>query len=336
MTFLGILSGVMPVNAKLTTDYRNALIFAYSPVNSVFEDDNIKLQIYDGFLWATNKTTKTIFIDLSQCFLINNGSSYPMYTEPTDEKKASRASLNTDIGEFISIAPAAGSKQNETFICNLQQRIAGDYTSTESPSEDFSEYDTRLLNLLAELIGESRLADPKGKNYTGAAARHLTEDESISNIGASIAYAFNKRAEDWTSITISTWVSDLIFAPYYVHIPPEPTKKQKTGFSVKKTVPAEIHVKADSPFEFEDDKSPILVLDWEGDFKKGTFTLKPTFVLKKTDKKEAERLKNAVNTSILANPDKTYHKSVIRFDGNDGLWGKMSYVSDMLQTGQSK
>lgn len=41
--------------AKTKTSYRNALIFAYSQANSVFEDDNIKLEIYNEQLWAVNK-----------------------------------------------------------------------------------------------------------------------------------------------------------------------------------------------------------------------------------------------------------------------------------------
>lgn len=32
---------------KTKTSYRNALIFAYSQANSVFEDDNIRLEIYN-------------------------------------------------------------------------------------------------------------------------------------------------------------------------------------------------------------------------------------------------------------------------------------------------
>ena len=45
----------------------------------MFEDDNIKLEIYNEQLWAVNKTKKTIFIDLSQCFMVHNGSSFPMF-----------------------------------------------------------------------------------------------------------------------------------------------------------------------------------------------------------------------------------------------------------------
>lgn len=51
---------------EIKTNYRNALVMAYSPANNVFEDENIKLEIYGERLWATNKSNKTIFIDLSQ------------------------------------------------------------------------------------------------------------------------------------------------------------------------------------------------------------------------------------------------------------------------------
>lgn len=323
---------------KVSTDYRNALILAYSQVNSVYEDDNIKLEIYNECLWATNKTQKTIFIDLSQCFLVNNGSSYPMYTKKQDEKKASRAKITNSIDEYLSIAPTTGSKQNETFICNVSPALYGKYSTTESPSKDFSDYDKRLLNIVGELVAESQNADPKKKNYLGTASRHLTEDESISNIGASIAYAFNKKSEDWTAVTITTWVSDVIFAPYYLEMPQEISKKEKRGFGVKEAAPAEIHVLANSPFEFDEDKSPIIVCDWEGNYKKGEFDLAITRI-EKTKKKGVF---GAIMASLVMGPaaaalisfEEIYYKSVINFDGSGADWGKMSFVDDIMKTKQ--
>lgn len=322
------------------TSYRNALILAYSQVNSVYEDDNIKLEIYDECLWATNKTQKTIFIDLSQCFLVNNGSSYPMYTKKQNEKKASKAKLTNSIDEFLSIAPAIGNKQNATFICNVSAPMFGKYSTTESPSKDFSDYDKRLLNIIGELVTESQNADPKKKSYIGAAKRHLTEDESISNIGASIAYAFNKKSEDWNSVTITTWVSDVIFAPYYVEMPHEISKKEMRGFGIKEADPAKIHVLSEGPFEFEEDKSPIIVCDWEGNYKKGEFNLATTRI-EKTKKKG---LFGAIMASLVAGPaaaalvsfEEIYYASVIKFDGANADWGKMTYVDDKMKTEQSK
>ena len=78
----------------IKTSYRNALILAYSQANSVYEDDNIKLEIYDEQLWAINKTSKTIFIDVAQCFVFHNGRSIPLKGDANnkkgDDKKASK------------------------------------------------------------------------------------------------------------------------------------------------------------------------------------------------------------------------------------------------------
>lgn len=317
------------------TNYRNALIFAYSPVNSVFEDENIKLEIYNEMLYATNKTKKTIFIDLSQSFLVCNGSSYPLLSKAQDEKNSSKTKISTSIDDFISIAPNTGAKQNETFICNMSKRLYGRYSSSESPSESFSEYDSRLLNLIGELVEESIQADPKGKEYLGTVCRHLTEEESINNIGASIAYAFSKRAEDWTSIQISTWVCDVIFTPYFVEMPKELSKKEKSGFGVKESAPAIIHVRAASPFEFDSDKSPVIVADWQGDFKKGTFNLNSTRISKV---KKAGFLANMFTlgaASLLEPLTETTYKSIIQFDGENQDWGKMKYVNSINETKQT-
>ena len=94
IALLGFMAGTA-VARDVKTNYRTALVMAYSPANSVYEDENIKLEIYGERLWATNKTNKTIFIDLSQCFLVHNGSSYPMFEESTDEKKASKKKKST-------------------------------------------------------------------------------------------------------------------------------------------------------------------------------------------------------------------------------------------------
>lgn len=321
----------------LKTNYRTALVMAYSPTNSIFEDDNLKLQIYDENLYATNKTNKTIFIDLSQCFLMHNGSSYPMFnSQHQDEKKASKKNVSSSIDEFISIAPSTGTRQNETFICNFSAGVGGKYTTTESPSGEFTDYEERLLDLIGEMVNESIKVDPKGKQYLGTSYRHLLEDESVNNIGASIAYAFNKRAEEWTPVTISTWVSDLYFAPYYVEMPEDIKKKDQKGFGVKKTDAAKIHIKADSPFEFDQDRCPIAVWDWTGDFKKGTFELNSTRISKKKGISLGTALlgglatlaTGGVGAVFLTNPEETTYKSVINFNGENSEWGKMSYLNN--------
>ena len=323
--------------SKVKTGYRNALIFAYDRSNSVFEDENVRLEIYNQQLWLTNKTKKTLFIDMAQCFLNHNGSSRPIYSKDQDESKASKMGASTSDDTFLTIAPSTGSKQNATFICNMASGVYGNYSTTETPSGDFTDYDKRLFALLNDLLTESQQADPKGKSYLGTVSRHLLEDESINNIGASIAYAFNKKAEEWTNVSLSTWVSDVIFAPYYLTIPKDLKKKEKKGFGVKETAPLVINVRASNPYdiEFPQDKSPLILCDWTGDFKRGTFQLEYIGVRK------VEGVGLAiVSTLLVGQPltqiSSTYYKSIISFDGAESDWGKMSFAPTMQKTNQKK
>lgn len=337
LLFIGLIVTIaMSTLAGDNTNYRSALVLAYSPANSVYEDDNIKLEIYNEKLWAINKTNRTIFIDLSQCFAFHNGTSYPMFDEHKDEKNASKSKESTSIDQFISIAPAIGGKQNDTFICNLAGGIYGKYTTSESPSGQFSQYEERMLTLMNELINESLSADPKGKQYIGTSHRHLMEDESINNIGANIAYAFNKRSDDWTPVAISTWVSDVYFTPYYVEMPIDLNKKKQKGFGVKKTEAAKVHIKADSPFEFDNDRSPVIVADWVGNFKKGQFNLSRTWVSKKKGMSLAGAIFGSLATIatggvaaiLFANNDETFYKRTIVFDGENDYWPGMKYMNN--------
>ena len=330
---------VNEVAGKTKTEYRNALIFAYSQANSVYEDENIKLEIYNEQLWATNKTKKTIFIDLAQCFAFHNGASTPLFdssVKKQGDKKASKKGISTKDDEYISIAPSIGAEQNETFIIQMSTRIYGDYTTTETPSNDFTDYDKRLLNIVEELVTESQEADRKGKDYVGTAVRHLTEDESINNIGASVAYSFNKKSEVWTNVSLSTWVSDVIFAPFFIELPQDLKKKEQRGFGVKETLPAIVHVKANTPFEFDTDKSPIIVCDWEGNFKKCTFKLSPTRITKKKGNFLGRFLGGffTFGATWYIPLSETTYKQIIHFDGTNSDWGKLNYASDIMKTQQ--
>lgn len=114
------------------TNYKNALLLAYDRTNSVFEDENIILEIYSQGLWITNKTKKTLFIDLAQCFLTHNGSSRPIFTKDQDERKASKKGVSTSVDEFITVAPSTGAKQNATFICNVADAILHEFSNMKN------------------------------------------------------------------------------------------------------------------------------------------------------------------------------------------------------------
>lgn len=323
---------------KIETSYRNALILAYDMTNSVFEDDNIKLQIYGEGLWVTNKTKKTLFIDKAQCFLNHNGSSRPIFSQDQDEKFASKKGETTAIDEFITVAPATGAKQNATFICSMAAGIHGSYTTTETPSGDFTDYDKRFFELIGEMVVESQQEDPKGKLCLGTVSRHLLEDESINNIGASISYAFNKRAEDWTTVSLSTWVSDVIFAPYCLTIPEDLKKKEKKGFGVKETKPVQINVRANNPYDSEIDleKSPLIVADWKGNFKKGTFEMQHVGVRKVAKTGILANILTMGYAAIVANVLADYYKDIIVFEGAEVDWGEMNYAPSIETAVQKK
>ncbi len=218
--------------------------------------------------------------------------------------------------------------------------LYGSYSTTEGKSkgEEFSEYEVRLMNTVNELVTESKNADPKGKEYMGTTMRHLTEDESINNIGASVAYAFNKNAEEWNTISLTTWVSDVIFAPFYIEMPKDLKKKEMKGFGVKETDPAFIHIRANSPFEFDADKSPIIVADWTGNFKKGIFNLNPTWVSKVKGPSVGQVLGAAFTygATLVNSFKEEFYKTTVSFDGDDADWGKMTYVQGISMTQQTK
>ncbi|UKI45075.1 MAG: hypothetical protein L6U16_06675 [Porphyromonadaceae bacterium] len=103
--------------SKEETKYRNAFdFFMYSNANSVYEDDNIRLEIYDESLWVSNKTTKTIFIAVDQSFLIHNGSARPLYDNSKKRSKVTRKhqkkAVATEENLTITIAPKISENQS--------------------------------------------------------------------------------------------------------------------------------------------------------------------------------------------------------------------------------
>lgn len=313
------------------TTYRNALVYVYSKANSVYEDDNIKLEIYDQALWATNKTKKTLFFNLDQCFLTHNGSSFPMGSKKRNERYASIKGYTTSEDQFITIAPSTGNDQNPTFVCDMSTLIVGEYFSEGNPFDNFTDYDKRLFSVVGKLTEESQrntvssgkwvglVGFKSSQKYMGTTKLHMSEDESINTIGASIAYASSKKAENWNSVVLSTWVSDVIFAPYYMEMPKKIKPGDRKGFNIKEVNPTIIHIKADSPFEFISDKNPIVVCDWVGDFYKGSFMLKNPRPKMEYSRKESLGYKKRTIKYV------GYCKCGINFDGSQANWGKMAY-----------
>ncbi len=243
------------------------------------------------------------------------------------KKNASQFGWSDQDDLYITLAPSMGTKQTETLICFLSRDLYRIYSTTESSSHNFTDYDKRLLNAVSTMVEKAKT----GSTYKRPISIHLTEDESVNTIGVSVAYSFNKKSENWHTVTISTWVSELIFAPYYIEIPKDLKKKEKIGFEMKETAPAIIHIKANNPFEFNEEKAPIIVCQWIGDFEEGTFSLKSTWV--PVDKKIRDKMSSEKNYfKELQDMSETQlkglkvYKSIVRFDGMNADWGNMTYT----------
>ena len=323
--------------SKEETKYRNALIFMYSNANSVYEDDNIRLEIYDESLWASNKTTKTIFIAVDQSFLIHNGSARPLYDNSKKEqgdKKASKKAVATEENLTITIAPKISENQSPTWICDVSTALYGLYSTSETPTGSFTEYDKRLFSAIETLTTEAkRKEDKKQDVFTGSSAIHFTEDESVVNLGFSIAYSFNKKTDEWNNIQLTTWISDLIFAPIYNELPRSMDLDEYKGFGIKQVPYAVTHVKADAPYkEIDKEKSLAIIFDWVGNFDKGSFKLQNARA-EIPGLKKYQLLGTLMNTMGKSSKTPTifdmYYKRIIQFDGSDANWGKLKYANKM-------
>lgn len=311
--------------------YGLAFVMAYSPTASVYEDDNIRCEIYGGNVWASNKTEQPIFLDVDRIFLIHNGATYPVTSSSTDGNSKAKV---TSTDRFIVLAPQIGSEHKPNRLFQVDTKIYGKYTSTESPSKNFTVEEERLVNLVGEIIDESLAADPKGKQPLATVHRHLTEDESINKVGVSLSYAFSKETDSWTPIQINSWVSDVILCPYYVEMPEKLGDDEKRGFGAKKSDYATKVLKADSPFEFAMDNSPVIVCRWTGNYKKGEFTLNGTYVYRKGSFGDNYKLMQAIlggdYMTARELSSKLEIKSNVKFDGADTDWGTIKYSKGLF------
>ena len=85
----------------------------------------------------------------------------------------------------------------------------------------------------------------------------------------------------------------------------------------------------------------MVVYDWEGNFKKGTFKLNSTWVPKKKKMSFGKALlagfatvaTGGVGALLFVDLDNTIYKRSVTFDGQNDNWGKMTYMknSDLSQ-----
>lgn len=260
------------------------LFMAFSGVDNKYEDEHTIVEIYNEALWITNKSNRTIYLDLAQCFAYYNDEAQSLYV-PDKAKKGNAVITET---QLITIAPNSTEP-----LCGLGTTIMGNYSAYKGKDVRIvNEYTEKFMNVVDELRIE---LESGNKN---SAAKHLTEDESFIRLKAAIAYSFDKDSKDAVPVVISSWLSDVILSKYYTLLPPQQEKTK--SLSAKKVKPAMVCVAAERPFEYEEEKSPIMLYDININLKKGRFSLEP--VVTTEVKTNVFRLIGSVYTMGLISP----------------------------------
>jgi len=239
---------------------RQALLVGYSQTDNVYEDENIRAELVRLSLKITNKTNKPIFIDRGSSFYYVNDDAICL-----DEK--------SDNNRYSSYQPLA--PKSDTWVSTLINPLRGKYDAgggnNKRGAEAKNQSDLRLqvMNFMETLRYE--LANNQKKS---CATLHLTGDESYMKVKVYIKYDLKKYDSDEKnredhSFTISTWVSDMILAKYYIQ---EQDKVKRTNaVNIQGRMTDIMHVFANRPFEYDEDNSPIDI--YVTQFEKGQFII---------------------------------------------------------------
>lgn len=245
---------------------KQALVIAYSQTENVYEDDNLKAELVRLGLRITNKTNKTIFVDRrSSFYYFNDDEPICLY----EEKKSS--------GNYSNIQTLAPNSQ--TWIANLKDQVArkydagGSYSRYGYGSAQYFSDDAKVQFM--GYIETMRFELANNPNQS-CAKLHLTGDESFIKVKASITYSMdqnflnnqNKDAE-LKSFSVQTWVSDMIMSKYFVQGQDKVVRSRAVNVQGRMT--NILHVFADSPFEYDEDLSPLDM--YFVSFGKGSFTV---------------------------------------------------------------
>ncbi|MBO4985287.1 MAG: hypothetical protein J6C87_06565 [Bacteroides sp.] len=285
------------------------LFLAFSGVDSKYEDENVAVEIYREALWITNKSDRTIYLDLAQCFAYYNDDVVSLYIPDKTKKK----NIVTET-QLINIAP-----KEDRMLCGLASLITGTYSAYVDKKEEYFHNITEYTEKFMSVVDELRIElENENKN---SATKHLTEDEAFIKLKAAIAYSFDKEAKETTPVIVSNWVSDIILSKYYTLLPP-PQQKTKS-LSAKKINPAKICTTATSPFEYEEEKSPIMGYDINIDLKKGRFTLGQIIVTGNNKDLEETKYYMGSITPVLKTGNTIFNQLVIEWLGTDVDFSKI-------------
>ncbi|MBQ9231233.1 MAG: hypothetical protein IJ190_08650 [Prevotella sp.] len=239
---------------------KQALLVGYSQTDNVYEDENIRAELVRLSLKITNKTNKPIFVDRSSSFYYVNDDAVCLDEKRDDTQK-----------NYQPLAP-----KSDTWVSTLINPIRGKYDAGGGSGRrgGKAKYQTDLQLQVMNYMETMRyeLANNQKKSCTNI---HLTGDESFMKVKVYIRYDLEryfpeskKEREDHT-FTLSTWVSDMILSKYYIQ--DQDKVKRTNAVNIQGRMTDIMHVFADTPFEYDEDNSPLDI--YLADFDKGRFNI---------------------------------------------------------------
>lgn len=262
----------------------DGLFFCFSMEENVYSDENISVEIIGTGVYITNKLNEVIYLDPKKTFFHEAGSGINktdadviMSVQPNSRVLVhvffdtfdqylftTRKDLNPGaIGGTIGQLPSSG------FMAAAQS--VGRYFDQAGKPRVCPQTDNWLDFVAA--VGE--LYNNRKKEKKDVMSLHLTKDESVLVEKVSLAYSLNSDYSNPTSVSVSTWVSDVFLAKYEKD---EAGTTKKDGFGSRSAKYTKISILADSPFDDLDpdqEASPIMCFSIA--FGKGLFVLQDTW-----------------------------------------------------------
>ena len=250
-TVLVLLFACSNVSAQM-----QALILGYSQLNNVYEDDNVKIELIRLSLKVTNKTDKTIYIDRKSSFYYINEDAFCLF-----EGKEFHGKNETRVEKDIDPIAPRGSKYIATLKNPLGNRVydAGGGSGSiwgsskkkgAAANNSFSDSDVEFMGLIETLRFELANNERQSSSHI-----HLAENESFMRVRVAVNYSEEPKMENLKACSITSWISDIVMAKYFVR--KQDKVVRSNSVNIQGRLLNTMHVFADSPFEYDEDVSPL-------------------------------------------------------------------------------
>lgn len=290
------------------------LLLAFSQVDNVYQDENIKVEFYGRRLRITNLTYKNIYINKLASTIKENDYSYNLSTSKEGSETTIEAPLTIgpngkkDYLDVFRNFGRRGLNANKGMSYSLHRK-GKSLEMNKKGGRALKDQDILFLNTVAELY------EGLGANQElTSSSMHLTQDESFLNFTASIVYSTDPQMNNSKQITINSWCSDAILTIAY-YKSAGVTKNKGLKISKDRNLNDVLHCFTDQPFEYEEDRSPIGAFYISlKDIKKGLLTID-------------------YDISRLASKFETYKITMNGTDNNDVIikWAGLKNLKDKKQ-----